>query len=96
MTDPRNPFRDRQMRQAYGAAIIVYRRRHRDLFLPQTGERRRAGCYGSSFAQEFWRGYDGIHADKYRDRASRQTLGYAFWCAGRDLAKKEPLPATPS
>ena len=97
MTTPRNPFRDRTMRQNYDAAVKVYRMRHRDLFIPQTGERRRSGNYGSTFARCFWHGFDDVATPGERqDRAWRQTIGYAFWRAGRDLAKLENKTARPS
>lgn len=79
-----NRFHDKTMRSQYDAAVKVYRMKHRDLFI--NGERRTEGQYGSSFAQYFWHGFDGIVPCVW-DAGRRKMLGYAYWRAGQDCAK---------
>lgn len=83
-----NRFRDPIMRSYYDSGVHAYETRHRDLFLP-SGERRRAGSYGSSFATMFWQGYDGTVFGRGWDAAGRKTVGYAVWRAGRDCRAQE-------
>lgn len=86
-----NPFRNPILRREYDAAVKAYSLRHRDLFLPPSGVRRSAAnrTIGSSFAFYFWQGYDEaaspIHARW--DAASRQIIGWAYYRAGRDIAR---------
>lgn len=81
-------FKDKFMQTNYDAALVVYQTRHRDLFLPN-GDRRRSPNLGSSFAQAFWAGYDGLTVGQYR--YPKNTLAYAYWKAGKDCAKREPF-----
>lgn len=84
-----NPFRNKMMRGCYDGAIKTYEANHRNLFLSD-GRRRYQGCYGSSFATYFWKGYDGLADGLTRwDRSSKNTTGYAVWCAGRDVRRAE-------
>lgn len=84
-----NPFRNKTMRALYDDVIAAHASGSKTLFL-SNGERRRVGCYGSSIATSFWRGYDGvIPGGRAWDRHSRDTIAYALWCAGRDVAKAE-------
>lgn len=93
-----NTFRDQMMRQNYDAAVDGWRTKHRNFFRPDGGQRR-----GSSMAENFWRGFDGQpgFGAGFIDRASRQTLAYAYWRAGQDCrkeadgAKKPGRPALP-
>lgn len=79
-----NKFRDKMMRSQYDAAMKAYQARHPNLFL-RNGERRQNPNYGSSFAQSFWMGFDGIAPGAgYIDKASRATVAYAYWRAGQD------------
>lgn len=79
------------MRQQYNAAIRAFETKHKDLFIK--GERRKDGQYGSSFASFFWHGYDGKTKGVacMSDRASRSMIGYAYYRAGQDCAKKWEL-----
>jgi len=82
-----NPFRDSYMRSQYDAAMRAYQLKHRDLFT--NGSRRTPGGYGSSFAQCFWNGFDGVTAGVWNyagDAPSRRTIGYAFYRAGMACA----------
>ena|SRR3974390_2853654 len=78
---PRNPFRDRTMRKEYAAAVLMWRQKHKNFFLAN-GDRHQ----GNNFAGFFWRGWDNLMAAQW-DRASKQIIGYAYWRAGRDLAR---------
>jgi hypothetical protein len=76
------------MRREYDGAIRAFEMRARDLFLPD-GARPPLGSCASSFATLFWRGYDGVAFGTGWDAVSRKTIGYAIWCAGRDLARAQ-------
>jgi hypothetical protein len=84
-----NPFKDPYMQGQYTAARRAYDVRHPSLFVK--GKRRERGSYGSSFAIAFWNGYDfvtkGING--FASRQARQMIGYAWYRAGRDIAKEE-------
>ncbi|MCV9964474.1 hypothetical protein OIU34_21525 [Pararhizobium sp. BT-229] len=77
----RNPFRNDIMRRQFDAAVSTYDTKHRDFIYPN-GRR----CVGSAWATNFWRGFEGMAADRWKkDAAARQTPAYACWCAGRDI-----------
>jgi hypothetical protein len=77
-----NRFRDPTLRKEYDSAMAMFRAKHRNLFLADGS---RPATPGNSFAAFFWRGYDGTNFGAgFTDRASRQTLGYAYWRAGQD------------
>jgi len=91
-----NRFRDPSMRQNYDAAVRAFETKHRDLFV--NGERRRpliglggakGAGYGSSFAEWFWKGYDGARLMQ----GSEKLVGYAFYRAGMDCAKASKVAA---
>ncbi len=75
----RNPFRTPFMRKNYDAAIKAFDTKAPDFIYP-SGRR----CIGNAWATSFWRGFDGVSLNW--DLASKQTPGYAMWCAGRDIA----------
>jgi hypothetical protein len=77
-----NPFRERIKRETYNAIVGCYETRHRDLFRPDGSQGR-----GNAWAGWFWRGYNGVEPNW--DRASKDSPGYACWCAGRDIRKRE-------
>lgn len=74
----RNPFKSEFMRANYDAAIKTYDDMHPS-FIYENGRR----CLGSTWAGNFWRGFDGI--ERNWDAASKQSAAYAMWCAGRDI-----------
>ena len=77
-----NRFIDRTMREQYDAAVRAYTIRHRDLFRADGSQNK-----GSSFASAFWNGFNGTRLGLgYSDRASRETIGYAYFRAGQDAA----------
>lgn len=79
-----NRFRDPYMREQYDVAVWHYQNRHRNLFAPDGQPR-----IGSSFAEFFWRGFNGIKPGAgFTDRASRSMVGYAYYRAGQDCAKR--------
>jgi hypothetical protein len=85
-----NKFRNQLMRQQYDLAVQMFKTKHRNLFW--NGERRGTNgiSYGSSVAESFWKGFDGLKIGRgYTDKASRETLGYAYYRAGEDCAKVE-------
>lgn len=85
-----NKFRNRLMRQQYDSAVQMFTTKHRNLFW--NGERRGQNgiSYGSEIATCFWRGFDGLQIGLgYTDKASRDTLGYAYYRAGEDCANGE-------
>ena len=86
----RNPFRHPTRKAAYAKAIECYRARHRDLFRTD-GSR----ADGSSPPVWFWRGYDGAGGERWKGDDKEMTA-YAFWRAGQDARKYEPLAAPSS
>lgn len=74
----RNPFKTKFMRDNYAAAVRTYDAKNRSFIYPN--DRR---CIGNGWATHFWRGFDGI--SRNWDHASKQTVAYAMWCAGRDI-----------
>jgi hypothetical protein len=79
----RNPFRDKMMRKLYDEAIRAHDTQNKNFFHP-SGRRN----LGNSMSGMFWRGHDGIGADKW-DAPSRRMVAYAYWCAGRDVRNRE-------
>ncbi len=77
-----NRFRDPVMRNAYDEAIAAHQRTSRVLFVEGRPHR------GNGVAGPFWRGYSGEQEGRW-DAASRKTLSYAYWCAGRDIRQAE-------
>lgn len=73
-----NPFRNKHMRQAFDDAVSMFNTRHKNLFLADGVTPHR----GNSWAGMFWRGYEGTQIGVW-DRASKQQLAYATWCAGK-------------
>lgn len=76
----RNPFRDKNMRQAFDDAVRMYQTRHANLFTAD-GKPHRL----NSWAGMFWRGFDGTTIGQW-DSASRKTLSYPTWRAGAAVA----------
>lgn len=89
----RNPFRHPTMRQQFDAIIGAYDKRHKDVVhVDREGRYRRH--LGNAWANNFWRGFDGVAAGRW-DPASRQTPAYACWRAGEALRAALPeLPAS--
>lgn len=80
-----NPFRDPTLRANYEQALVAFLTKDRVLYLPG-GVRPQAA--GNSFASFFWRGFDGTKIGAgFTDRASKQTLGYAWYRAGQRCAR---------
>jgi len=81
-----NPFRDKTMRREYDSAVRAYRTRSSAVgaFFDKEGARRPPG---STFATFFWHGYDGVSPGRW-DAASRKMVCYAYWRAGRDMARE--------
>jgi hypothetical protein len=79
----RNPFRNKTMRGTYDAMVKAYHTKHRDVVRADGSE-----CHGNGWASWFWRGYHGQTAGRW-DRASKEMIGYACWCAGRDVRAQE-------
>lgn len=81
----KNPFKNKTMRLAYDNCIKMYELKHPTLFY-RDGSR----CTGNGIASMFWRGYDGTKLGAgFTDRASKETLAYAYYCAGQDIKRKE-------
>lgn len=75
-----NRFRDPTMRREYDATVAMFRQEHRNLFIDGKPHR------GSTLAGQFWHGFNGTHLGAgFTDRASKEMLAYAYWCAGRDM-----------
>lgn len=82
-------FRDRTMRANYAGAVKAWETKHPNLFYPD-GTR----CLGSSMAGAFWRGFDGTQIGAgFTDKASRNTLMYAYYKAGRHCAALQQAQA---
>lgn len=79
-----NPFRDPLMRARFDELVKAYRLGHANLFTRDGGRSR--GC---SMATYFWRGFDNLIPAARWDRASRNTLAWAAYRAGRAIAKAE-------
>ncbi|AGC36182.1 hypothetical protein B7L88_gp106 [Rhizobium phage RHEph10] len=79
-----NPFRQDLMRRQFTALIKSYETKNPDLIRPDG-----ARHTGNSWAIHFWWGYDNSLPQRYDDRASRDTLGYAAFKAGRAVAEWE-------
>ena len=77
-----NRFKNPMMRERYDGLLREYAARGKALFYPNGSI-----CRGNGIADVFWRGYDGGKMNW--DRASKATLEYASWCAGRDVAAQE-------
>lgn len=75
-----NRFKDPTMRREYEAAVAMFRQEHRNLFCNGSPHR------GSALASQFWHGFNGTSLGAgFIDRASKQMVAYAYWCAGRDM-----------
>lgn len=74
-----NPFQTRFMRANFDAAISGYDEHHGD-FIHPWGRR----CIGNAWAGWFWVGFDNTPINW--DAASKQSAGYAFYCAGRAVS----------
>lgn len=80
-----NRFRDPTLRAEYDKAIAIFRAKGRTFFL---ADGTRPATPGNSFASYFWRGFDGTKIGAgFTDRASRATIGYAYYRAGEDARK---------
>jgi hypothetical protein len=79
-----NPFRNDLMRRRYDDLVKAYHRGHANLFTQDGGRSR--GC---SMATDFWRGFDNSIPAARWDRASRDTLAWAAYRAGRACAQWE-------
>jgi hypothetical protein len=79
-----NPFRNPLMRARFDDLVTAYRRGHANLFT-ESGRRAR-GC---SMATDFWRGFDNAIPAARWDRASRDTLAWAAYRAGRAMAQED-------
>lgn len=75
----RNPFRNKNMRQAFDDAVRMFNLRHANLFDADGNPHR-----GNSWAGMFWRSYDGTTIGVW-DAASRRTLAYSTWRAGQAI-----------
>lgn len=85
-----NPFKVPLYRKAFDNLLAVYARKGEGLFYTD-GSR----CKGNSIAVEFWRGFDdvnGVRAKQYNSRDERNSLGWAYYRAGRAIAKSEGKP----
>lgn len=76
-------FKNAILRNCYENAVKMYDARSLTLFNPD-GTR----STGNSIASAFWKGFDGQVIGAGWDSNSKQMLIYAYWCAGRDIAKK--------
>ena len=81
-----NRFKDKTLRNEYDALTLMYKTKHRNLFL-ESGDRRRSPNLGSTVATMFWQGFDGVVMGTGWDTESKKTLAYAYWRAGQDAAK---------
>jgi hypothetical protein len=80
-----NRFKDPTMRREYDAAVHQFRIKHRNFFR-QDG----TPSNGNSWAEVFWKGYNGIKlGGGFTDRASRQTVMYAYYRAGQDMKRAD-------
>ena len=85
-----NKFRNQLMRQQYDSAVQMFKTKHRNLFWNEDRRGANRISYGSSIAESFWKGFDDLEIGRgYTDKASRETLGYAYYRAGQDCAKGE-------
>jgi hypothetical protein len=74
-----NPFRNPVLARAFDTLVASHAAKSPGLFLPDGTPRR-----GGSHAVWFWRGAEGSHDTLFaRDPASRRTLAYACYRAGR-------------
>ena len=81
----RNPFRTKPLRMQFDAMLKAHGNNHPDLFRPDGSQR-----IGSSIAEYFWRGYNGIRMGAgFNDRDSKQTFAYACFRAGESVRKAE-------
>lgn len=83
----RNPFRQPGLRTQFEVMVEAYKNRHPDL-LRADGTR----CRGNSLATMFWRGFDNVKLGSRMlnwDRASKNSFGYACFCAGQAVALSE-------
>lgn len=78
------------MRLAFEELLKAWRAKHKILFHADG-----ARNMGNGVASSFWRGYDGTQiGGGFIDRASRETLTYAYWKAGRAArAEADRIPA---
>ena len=79
-------FKDPTMIKEYEAAKATYASAHRDLFKPDGSQH-----IGSSFASFFWGGFNGLTKGlfNFSEKPQRNTISYAYYCAGRDCATQE-------
>lgn len=71
------------MRAAYDASIKHHAVKHAVLFTKDGKPN-----IGNGIGGPFWRGFRGEQADMW-DAASKQTIAYAYWRAGRDVAAQQ-------
>ena len=86
----KNPFRDRTMAGTFNAVVRCYYAKHKDIWR-EPGQARP----GNAWANNFWRGYDGVVMPVW-DAASRRTPAYACFRAGQLVRKAggcDPVPA---
>lgn len=91
ITVKRNPFRVALYRKAFDNLVSAYNQRLPEL-IGVPGARP-----GNSVATEFWRGFDSVDRERtwknrnlvfpYRTRTDKDSLGYAYWLAGRSVAQ---------
>lgn len=79
----RNRFRCPGKRAAFSRCVSAYEAKHPDLFT-KDGKPRRGG---SSVAEMFWKGYDGV-CPRW-DRTSKELVCYAYWCAGVEVRLRD-------
>lgn len=74
-----NPFRQPLMHDAYARAVSEFHSRAPIFFTPS------GSPAPNSIANFFWRGYRGKTTENW-NRANKNTVAYAHYCAGRDIA----------
>ena len=79
----RNPFRDRTLKATFDIVVQCYVARHRDIWREPGAARP-----GNAWANNFWRGYDGVHIPNW-DAYSRGTPAYACFRAGQAVRRDE-------
>lgn len=80
----KNPFRNKMMREAYDSCMEMVMLNHPTLF-NRDGSR----CTENGIGSMFWRGYDGTKFGAgFIDPASKRTLAYAYYRAGKNLRKE--------
>jgi hypothetical protein len=81
-----NPFRAPDKREMYDRVVRSYRTRSGLAFTPD-GSRHT----GSSFAANFWAGFDGVENSLYQpsDRGYRESYAYVLYAAGRYCSQND-------